>query len=99
MNHALEPPPQCTLTFEVSLKDAYRMSCMKSRQAIQAWLITLNLLVIRAALPIRKRLDYARTLRELNDLDDRTLRDLGIWHNDFKAIAKGTYLPDAGRHE
>lgn len=38
---------------------------------------------------LAKFAQYRRTLRELNQLEDRQLRDLGITRSDFKAIASG----------
>lgn len=42
---------------------------------------------------IRQRLvqfaQYQRTMRELSNLDNRQLNDLGITRGDFKAIASG----------
>ncbi|GHA29731.1 hypothetical protein GCM10007989_26710 [Devosia pacifica] len=35
---------------------------------------------------------YHRTMRELNTLDTRQLRDLGITRSDFRDIARGKVL-------
>lgn len=32
---------------------------------------------------------YRRTVRELSELDARSLRDLGITRNDIRAVARG----------
>lgn len=41
---------------------------------------------------IAKFAQYQRTMRELNQLEDRQLRDLGISRADFRAIARGQVL-------
>lgn len=82
---------------EVSLGHSCRIACLKSAQAFYAWLDTLVLFAVQTRNRIKSHADYAETLRELNTLDDRTLRELGINRNDFKAIAKGTFLTDATR--
>jgi uncharacterized protein YjiS (DUF1127 family) len=41
---------------------------------------------------ISKFAQYRRTLRELSQLEDRQLRDIGITRADFKAIANGHVL-------
>jgi uncharacterized protein YjiS (DUF1127 family) len=38
---------------------------------------------------IASYIQYRRTLRELNSLEDRQLRDIGIVRADFKTIARG----------
>lgn len=84
-------------THEVSPGHSCRIACLKSAQAFHAWLDTLVLLVIYIRSRIKNHANYAETLRELNTLDERTLRELGINRNDFHAIAKGKYLTDATR--
>jgi uncharacterized protein YjiS (DUF1127 family) len=92
-NTFLPSPP----AHEVSLGQACRIACLKSAQACHAWLDTLVLFAVQIRNRIRSHANYAETLRELNTLDDRTLRELGINRNDFKAIAKGTFLTDSTR--
>jgi uncharacterized protein YjiS (DUF1127 family) len=82
---------------EVSPGHSCRIACLKSIQAFHAWLDTLGLFVIHIRSRIKNHANYAETLRELNTLDERTLRELGINRNDFKAIAKVKYLTDATR--
>ncbi len=92
-NILLSSPP----ADEMSLVHACRIACLKSMQAFEAWLDTLALFVNHIRNRIKSHANYAETLRELNTLDDRTLRELGINRNDFKAIAKGTFFTDATR--
>jgi uncharacterized protein YjiS (DUF1127 family) len=86
-----------TLANQAGIGNSCRNATLKSVQAFHAWLDTLVLFVVYIRNRIKKYANYAETIRELNTLDDRTLRELGIKRNDFDAIAKGTYFTDATR--
>lgn len=84
-------------TYEASPGNAYRIACRKSAQAIDAWKETLVLFADHIWTRVRRRVAYAKIMCELNSLDDRTLRELGITRNDFDAIASGKYQADPTR--